>query len=316
MDFFAKPLKLTSDFTGNTMKALTITIASGKGGTGKTTFATNLASVIGKDRAVSLLDCDAEEPNCHLFLNPHIVSAEEVTIPIPEVLPEKCTACGICDEVCEYHAIIVIKDQVLVFPELCHSCGACLRFCPEGAIIERGKTIGRIERGNAAGIRFVHGFLNIGEIMTPAVIRRVQKEERDADIRIIDAPPGTSCPVIEAVKDADFVLLVTEPTPFGLYDLKLAVDMVRQIGIPCAVAINRSTIGDDRVNAYCRQEDIPVLVEIPDDRKIAEAYSRGRLISEADREYENLFRNLWKSITGLVEKKRTDGSITENKRRS
>ncbi len=293
------------------MKGFRITIASGKGGTGKTTFATNLAAVIGKEESVTLLDGDVEEPNCHLFLNPSIVSTEEVTVSIPEVVPEKCTACGICADVCEFSAIIVIKDQVLVFPELCHSCGACWRFCPEDALVEKKKPIGRIERGTASGIRFVHGFLNIGEIMTPAVISRVKEERNDGDICILDAPPGTSCPVIEAVKDADFVLLVTEPTPFGLYDLRLAVDMVRQMGVSFAVAVNRSTIGDDRVNAYCREENIPILVEVPDDRRIAEAYSRGRLISEMDEAYEKLFRDLWASIKELAGKNKTDGSISE-----
>jgi MinD superfamily P-loop ATPase len=281
---------------------LNVAIASGKGGTGKTTIATNLALILDDmGKTVQLLDCDVEEPNCHIFMKPKIESSAPVTVLKPEVIKEKCTACGICGEVCEYSAIIVVKDCVLIFPELCHGCGACTMFCPEEAIIEVPREVGIIDKGTSDGIACVQGLLNIGELMSPAVIGGVKKTANASDVIILDAPPGTSCPVIEAVKDADFVLLATEPTPFGLNDLELAVGMVRALQIPFAVAINRCDIGNDDVKNYCEREGIEVVLEIPDDRKIAEAYSRGEMIVHALPEYGALFKSCWERILDRYE---------------
>jgi len=279
---------------------LKIAVASGKGGTGKTTIATNLALILSDmGKAVQILDCDVEEPNCHIFLNPEIESTIPVTVPVPKVMEEKCTGCGTCAEVCEFSAIVIIKGSVLIFPELCHGCGACKLFCPEGAITEIPKVVGMVEKGQSNGIRFIHGLLNIGELMSPAVIRGVKKAAEDDEIVILDSPPGTSCPVIEAVKDADFVLLVTEPTPFGLNDLELAVGMVKVLGVPFAVAINRSDVGNEDVAKYCEREHIEIVLEIPDDRRIAEAYSRGEMIIHAVPDYRQLFDACWEKIEGL-----------------
>ena len=278
-----------------------LAVASGKGGTGKTTIATNLAVMLAdKGTSVQILDCDVEEPNCHIFLNPEIDSTIPVTVPVPRVAEETCTGCGTCAEVCEFSAIAVIKGKVLLFPELCHGCGACRLFCPEGAIDEIPKNVGTVEKGSANGMGFIHGLLNIGELMSPAVIGGVKAAATDGEMIIIDSPPGTSCPVIEAVRDADFVLLATEPTPFGLNDLELAVGMVRVLDIPFAVAINRCDVGNDDVVRYCNEEAIDIILEIPDDRRIAEAYSRGEMIVHAVPEYRQLFDACWEKIEGLL----------------
>jgi len=274
-----------------------IAIASGKGGTGKTTIATNLAlSRAEAGERITLADCDVEEPNCHIFLKPHIVSSEPVTVQKPEVIEDRCTGCGICGDVCEYNAIAVIKKKVLIFPELCHSCGACSLLCPENAIIETPRNVGIIEKGSTAKLSFVQGLLNIGELMSPTVIHTVRKAAGNNGHVIVDAPPGTSCPVIEAVKESDFVVLVTEPTPFGLYDLTLAVGMVRELGLPFAVAINRSDLGMSELTRYCDSEGIDIILEIPDDRRIAEAYSRGEMIIHALPEYRPLFDSCWTEV--------------------
>jgi MinD superfamily P-loop ATPase len=276
---------------------LKIAVASGKGGTGKTTIATNLAlTLVDNGREVQLLDCDVEEPNCHIFMTPVIEEKWPATVQIPKVDQQKCTGCRICADVCEFKAIAVIKGKVLIFPELCHSCGACKLFCPEGAISEIPREIGLIEKGKAGGIVFIQGLLNIGELASPPVIRAVKEAAGESETILVDSPPGTSCPVIEAVKDSDFVLLVTEPTPFGLNDLELAVGMVRELKIPFAVAINRSDIGNDDVKNYCKNDGIEIFLEIPNDRKIAEAYSRGEMIVRALPEYTGAFEQCWTRI--------------------
>lgn len=276
-----------------------ISIASGKGGTGKTTVATNLA--LSLDTDVQLLDCDVEEPNAHLFIHPKFEKTETVTTPVPEVDEEKCTLCGKCGEICQFKAIVVIGETVLPFHELCHSCGGCMEVCPEGAITEKGRELGIIEKGHRNGLEFVNGRLRVGEAMSPPLIRKVRSFNRPDLLTIIDAPPGTSCPVIAAMKDVDFVLLVTEPTPFGLYDLKLAVGAVKILKIPCGLVINRSDIGDDGVKEYAGREALPILMEIPFDRRIAEAYSRGEMLVDVMPVWKSRFLDLYHRIAAMVD---------------
>ncbi len=275
-----------------------ISIASGKGGTGKTTIATNLALSLGK--GTRLLDCDVEEPNAHLFLHPEITETEEVSTVIPIIDDALCTGCKKCAEICRFRALTVVGKKVLVFPELCHSCGGCMEVCPEGAVTEGKRQLGVMESGHCGELGFSQGRLRVGEAMSPPLIKKVQKNRDDASTIIIDAPPGTSCPVIAAMKGSDFVLMVTEPTPFGLHDLRLAVEAVKILGIPSGLIINRADIGDDRVVAYAKEEGLPILMEIPFDRKIAEAYSCGIPIVEAMPEWKNKFRSLYGRIEKLV----------------
>jgi MinD superfamily P-loop ATPase len=269
---------------------MTVAVASGKGGTGKTTVAVNLA--LSLEGPVELLDCDVEEPNAHLFLQPRWTSARTVSVPVPQVDERLCTACGACGEACRFHAIVSLKTQPLVFPELCHGCGACVLACPVGAIREVPQEVGVVERGLRGEIRFVHGRLKVGTAMSGPLIRAVRREAGQGQITLIDAPPGTSCPVVAAVRGSDFVMLVTEPTPFGLNDLKLAVEMCRILGLPCGVVINRSDVGDDAVRRYCASEAVPLLAEIPEDRRVAEAYSRGQAAVTVLPEFGALFREL------------------------
>jgi MinD superfamily P-loop ATPase len=279
-----------------------ISIASGKGGTGKTMVATNLALSLGP--GVQLLDCDVEEPNSHLFIHPTFQKREIVTTSIPEVDEKKCTFCGKCSEICQYKAIVVIGETVLPFLELCHSCGGCTLVCPEKAITEGERSLGIIEIGRRNGLEFIHGKLRVGEAMAPPLIRKVRSFAHPDKLTIIDAPPGTSCPVMASIKGADFVLLVTEPTPFGLHDLKLAVGAVRILGIPCGLLINRSDMGDDKVREYAAAEQLPILMEIPFDRRIAEAYSRGELLIEIMPQWKEKFLQLYDRIKGLIEIKK------------
>lgn len=255
-----------------------IAVASGKGGTGKTTIATNLAVALAETGAgVAYVDCDVEEPNGRLFLKPVIRTTREVTIPVPAVDASRCTLCGACGQACRYSAILALPKSVSTFPKLCHGCGGCTLACPEGAISEVPRAIGTIEEGTAGRLAFVEGRLNVGEAMAPPVIRAVLRAAPEDCTLVLDAPPGTSCPVIESVKRADVVLLVTEPTPFGLNDLQLAVAMARELGLPLGVAVNRAGIGDRGVFDYCAREGIPVLFELANDRAIAHACSRGEL---------------------------------------
>jgi MinD superfamily P-loop ATPase len=271
-----------------------IAVASGKGGTGKTTIATNLAKSIGN--GVQLIDCDVEEPNSHLFLNPHIEKSEEVYVPRPNVDLEKCTYCGECAKICRFSAIVVVKEHVLAFPELCHGCGGCSKVCPEEAISEMPKSIGILEQGESHLVGFIHGRLKVGEAMSPPLIKTARALANANGVVIIDSPPGTSCPVIAAVKGSDFCILVTEPTPFGLNDLELAVEVVRELGIPSGVVINRSDIGDLAVQEFCEGRSIPILMEIPEDRQIAEAYSRGEMMIDIIPAYKDKFKKLYATI--------------------
>jgi len=277
-----------------------ISVASGKGGTGKTLVATSLALSLKDSHKVMLLDCDVEEPNDHILMKPKITSSEPVLIPVPKVDETKCTYCGKCAEVCAYHAIAVLGNHVLAFPQLCHGCGACSYLCPEKAISEEGREIGIIETGQSDGMAFVHGKLTVGEAMAPPVIRRVKQQASNEGAVIIDVPPGTSCPVVEAIKDSDFCLLVTEPTPFGLNDLILAVETVRQLGIPCGVVLNRAGVGDVGVEEYCRKENIPILLTIPLDTEIARLYSRGTTLVEGMPEWKERFVALCEGVREIA----------------
>ncbi len=278
-----------------------ISVASGKGGTGKTTVSVNMALALGAD--VELLDCDVEEPNAHLFLQPVITRTERVETLIPLVDESKCTFCKKCSDICRFNALAVVGKRVLVFAELCHSCGGCMLVCPEGAITETGRELGTLNFGARDGIGFINGQLRVGEAMSPPLIKRVRAAADSHRITIVDAPPGTSCPVIAAMNGADFILMVTEPTPFGLHDLKLAVEAVRLLGIPCGLVINRADIGDNKVFDYAARENLPILLTIPFDRRIAEVYSQGKNIVEEFPEWRERFVTLYRDIEALIEAK-------------
>ncbi|MDZ8118004.1 ATP-binding protein [Pontiella agarivorans] len=254
-----------------------IAVASGKGGTGKTTL--SCAMAFAAQEKVTLLDCDVEEPNSHFFIRPEIEHQEQVFRPVPAVDETKCTGCGECARVCQFNAIVTVNGKTLVFNELCHSCGACVRICPTGALHEVDQPIGQIETGRRDHVRFVSGRLDVGQAMSPPLIRRTLEQADAESLTIVDCPPGTSCPYVTAVKACDAALLVTEPTPFGLHDLKLAVETIRDLGVPFGVAVNRMTEEKNPIQAYCEAEGIPLLIQIPEDRRAAEAYSRGEPIN-------------------------------------
>jgi MinD superfamily P-loop ATPase len=276
-----------------------ISVASGKGGTGKTLVATSLARSLIDTETVQVIDCDVEEPNDHVFLKPIISSSTVVNVPVPKIDIDKCTHCGKCAEVCAYNAIAVIGKHVLTFAQLCHGCGACNYLCPEKAITEAGRKAGLIEQGNSDGIKFAHGILTIGEAMAPPVIKKVKDLAIKDAVIIVDVPPGTSCPVVEAVKGSDFCLLVTEPTPFGLNDLALAVATVRELGIPCGIVLNRTGIGSGEVEEYCQKVSVPILLKIPLDTEIASLYSRGITLADGIPQWQNEFRQLFDKIKEL-----------------
>ncbi|MCP4651870.1 MAG: (4Fe-4S)-binding protein [Candidatus Omnitrophica bacterium] len=276
-----------------------ISVASGKGGTGKTTIATSFALSI---KNAQILDCDVEEPNAHIFIKPEIQEKSPVFIPVPQIDKTKCDGCGKCRQVCVYNALAVLKNDVLVFSDLCHGCGACAYFCPQKAIKEVDKEIGIVEIGikhdkYGGNLEFIHGKLNIGQAMSPPLIREVKKHINPTRINIIDAPPGTSCPVIESIKGSDFCILVTEPTPFGLNDLILAVEVLRKLKIPYGVVINRSDLGDKKTDAYCEKEKILVLMTIPFKKEIASIYSQGIPIVEVIPKYIEDFQKMFRRIT-------------------
>lgn len=252
-----------------------IAVASGKGGTGKTMVSTNLVQVLSRNRPVQYVDCDVEEPNGYLFLNPQVSSTIKVEAQVPSIDESICTHCGKCSEFCAYNAIAALGNLTLVFSELCHSCGGCTMVCPSQAISEVGKSIGIIRIGISDRLEFADGVLNVGQAQSPPLIRALKKHINKDCLVIIDAPPGTSCPVVTTLRNTDLVVMVAEPTPFGLNDLKLAVDMVRELGLPFGVLINRCDMGDDRVEAYCDIQKISVWGRIPNDLRIAKHYSVG-----------------------------------------
>ncbi|NEX20270.1 (4Fe-4S)-binding protein [Thiorhodococcus mannitoliphagus] len=281
------------------MTALTIAVASGKGGTGKTSVAASLALAA---PSAQYIDCDVETPNGHLFLHPEIRQRGEVRMRTPQIDADSCTLCGECAQACEFNALAVTRDKVLVFAELCHGCGVCSYVCRvEGAITEVQRGIGLLEMGESARageapLQFAKGTLNIGETGSVGVIKAVKQYATHDGLRVLDAPAGTACPMVETVQGVDYCLLVTEPTPFGLHDLKLAVEVVRRLGVPCGVVLNRCDIGDDRVKDYCQAEEIPLLMEIPFERGLAEAYARGIPWVEARPEYRDRFQGLVRAI--------------------
>ena len=229
---------------------------------------------------MDFLDCDVEEPNAHLFLKPTLYRSLEFRVEVPEIDLSRCTFCGQCREICQFNAIAVLPDTALTFPELRHSCGGCFLVCPEGAVVARQREIGTLEMGARGPVRFVHGRLRVGEAMAPPLIHRVRQEARDGELTIIDAPPGTSCPVVAAIWGGDMVIMVTEPTPFGLNDLELAVGAGRAMHLPMGLVINRADMGDRRVHEFAAREKLPILLEIPFDREAAEVYARGGLLVE------------------------------------
>ena len=271
-----------------------LSVASGKGGTGKTTVAVALSSYMAdiQEREINLLDCDVEEPNVNLFLKTDISVKENVYVPIPEVNHDKCNGCGKCDRICEYSAIVMVKQKPLVFPDMCHSCGGCMLICPVEAITEIQKEIGTVEEGYNENLRYVGGRLNISQAISPPLIKAVRKHVVSGDLTVIDAPPGTSCPVIDSVKDSDYVILVTEPTPFGLNDLKLAVDMVKKMGLSFGVLVNKDGLGDNQVETYCQEEGIDIIGKIPHDRIIAEHYASGDIIEYLTENFSHVFESI------------------------
>ena len=275
-----------------------ISIASGKGGTGKTTIAASFARSLA---ACQFLDCDVEEPNAALFLKPSIDRKIPVSAYEPRIDETTCTHCEECSKICAFHAIAVFGKTIFLFPNLCHGCGGCVLVCPEKAITEGSRNIGFIEEGINNSITFVQGVLNVGEHMATPVIKEMKKLIRNDTDVVIDSPPGTSCPMIESVKGSDFVVLVAEPTPFGLNDLTLAVEVIKELNIPFGVIINSDGIGDDRVEKYCLKEHIPLLLRVPWNRKVAEAYSRGIPAVEVMPDLKERLLSVYQEIAGLVE---------------
>ena len=276
-----------------------VAIASGKGGTGKTTVSASLAAVW-KHPAIAM-DLDVEEPNLHLFLKPEIIGQEDAYIQVPAADESKCNGCRACVELCQFKAITVLGTALLIFPEMCHGCGGCLAICPAQALTPDRRRLGEIVWGRSNDVRFLMGRSRVGEAMSPPLMREVKKklrlllQESPADV-IVDAPPGVSCPAVNAVMDADVIVLVTEPTPFGLYDLQLARKAFTSLGKPMGVVINRAGLGDDRIYDFCRFNALPVWCEIPYDRQIAAAYADSRIAATISPELNAMFVGLAENI--------------------
>jgi MinD superfamily P-loop ATPase len=255
-----------------------LAIASGKGGTGKTTVATCLASLLAQaGERVTYVDCDAEEPNGHLILGPKVERIRTVDVNVVAIDTKRCTGCGKCCRACQFHALACVNESVTTFPQLCHSCGACSLVCPADAIVEMPQRRGIVREGHVGDLAFIGGEMSVGEESVTPIIRELKELVPEEGISILDAPPGTACPAVETMRGADRVVLITEPTPFGLNDLKLAADTAKALGIHADVVINRCDIGTGQTLDYCLKEGLEVLMEIPNDRAVAEAYSTGTL---------------------------------------
>lgn len=277
-----------------------VAVASGKGGTGKTMIATNLAVSLKDNMPVQLLDCDVEEPNTHLFIDYEQIFSEDVMLPIPSINQAKCNHCGICVQSCAFNALADIKVNLLVFEELCHGCGGCSLLCPTGAITQTYKKIGVVKKDHADGMGYIYGLLDVGAVLTPPVINKVKTHIKSDTAVIIDAPPGTSCPMINAVNGADHCILVTEPTPFGLNDLKLAVEVVRELDIPFGVIINRAGAEYPDMTNYLLRQDIPLLMSIPFKRQYASCYAEGKLLVDEFPQLQEDFKKMWQTIERRV----------------
>lgn len=281
-----------------------VAVASGKGGTGKTTVSASLSAVWG--RPLVAVDLDVEEPNLHLFLRPELEEAEDVRMEVPVADESLCTYCRACADLCQFKAVAVLGENLLTFPEMCHGCGGCLRLCPTRALTPGFRVLGTLEQGLCGPARFLMGRLRVGEAMSPPLMRAV-KARLDAMLAaepadaVLDAPPGVSCPAVNAVLDSDVILLVTEPTPFGFYDFTLAHRAFAPLGKPLGVVVNRAGIGDHTVQDYCREHDLPVLAEIPYSRAVAEAYARGRVVAALGEEYAGVFIRLRDGLRRLHE---------------
>ena len=297
---------------------MVVSVASGKGGTGKTTVAVNLflASAALKsggvshggereilDPGITFLDCDVEEPNAHIFLKPDIHEHVSVFTMVPRIIPERCSHCGTCARVCVFNAILSAKQTTVVLERLCHGCGACVLFCPRKAVVEDCREIGVIEIGSVGpGLVFGQGILRTEEVLTTRVIAELKRRVKRQGFTIIDAPPGASCPMVEAVKGSDFCILVAEPTPFGMHDLALAVEVVRKLGIAAGVVVNRSDSGDRSIFRFCDDHHLPVLLEIPFDRKLMEYYADGRACVCCSERYLDMFKLLFTRLNEEVRK--------------
>ena len=281
-----------------------VAVASGKGGTGKTTVTASLASLW--EGPLIGVDLDVEEPNLHLFLHPILTGEETAHLTIPVVDEATCTYCGACSELCQFKAISVMGRLILTFPEMCHGCGGCLAVCPEKAITPGQRELGEITWGTAGRQGFLMGRLRLGEAMSPPLMRLVkarleQMLAQTGGDAIIDAPPGVSCPAINAVIDSDVIVLVTEPTPFGFYDFQLAWEAFAPLNKPLGAVINRAGLGTGAIYEFCREKHLPILAEIPYDRAIAEAYARGRIIAQISPELQGTFVSLMAAIRALAQ---------------
>lgn len=281
-----------------------VAVASGKGGTGKTTVAVNLAASLAADRAVQVVDCDVEEPNAGLFLRPTISQETEVSLSVPALNADRCTGCGACAQACVFNAIVALGGQAIIFPEMCHGCGACIAACANGALTVERRRLGTVAAGAAYGGRmgFLEGRIDVGVSLAVPLIRALKRQSKSAGATgmIYDAPPGTACPVVATLRDSDFVLLVTEPTPFGRHDLELATQLVEELGLPCGVVVNRAGIGNAAIDEFCAAKRIPILMEIPFDRRYAEAIAAGELLVDRFPEWRSRFIDLWRRIEGVT----------------